>query len=56
MFMAKKYAKMSLTAIGARLDRNYATVIHGCKNIEERLPYEKQLQEDVSSIEKAILS
>ncbi len=56
MYMAKKYAKMSLTAIGARLSRNYATVIHGCKNIEERLPYEKQLQEDVASIEKAILA
>lgn len=54
MYMAKKHAKMSLTAIGARLSRNYATVIHGCKNIEERLPYEKQLQEDVAAIERNI--
>lgn len=56
MYMAKKHAKMSLTAIGARLSRNYATVIHGCKNIEERLPYEKQLQEDVEAIEKLFLA
>ena len=56
MYMAKKYAKMSLTSIGAHLSRNYATVIHGCKNIEERLPYEKQLQEDVAAIEKIILA
>lgn len=56
MYMAKKYAKMSLTAIGAQLSRNYATVIHGCKNIEERLPYEKQLQQDVAAIEKLIIS
>lgn len=55
MYLAKKHSKMSLTAIGARLLRNYATVIHGCKNIEERLPYEKQLQMDVAAIEKAIL-
>ena len=56
MYMAKKHAKMSLTAIGARLSRNYATVIHGCKNIEERLPYEKQLQEDVAAIEKLFIA
>lgn len=55
MYMAKKHGKMSLTQIGAHLSRNYATVIHGCKNIEERLPYEKQLQEDVSAIEKILL-
>lgn len=56
MYMAKKYAKMSLTAIGARLSRNYATVIHGCKNIEERIAFDKQLQEDVTAIEKAIFA
>lgn len=55
MYMAKKHGKMSLTQIGAHLSRNYATVIHGCKNIEERLPYEKQLQDDVAAIEKILL-
>lgn len=52
MYMAKKHAKMALTAIGTRLSRNHATVIYACKNIEERLPFEKQLQEDISAIEK----
>lgn len=56
MFMAKKHAQMSLTAIGARLCRNYATVIHGNKNIEERLQYEKKLQEDVAAIEAILLA
>ena len=55
MFMAKKHAKMPLKAIGARLDRTHATVLYACKNIEERLPLEKKLQEDVSAIESAIL-
>lgn len=55
MYMAKKHGKMSLTQIGAHLSRKYATVIHGCKNIEERLPYEKQLQDDVAAIEKILL-
>lgn len=56
MFMAKKYTDMSLTQIGARLSRNYATVIHGCNTIEDRLLHEKQLQEDVAAIERRFLA
>lgn len=56
MYMAKKHAKMPLTAIGTRLSRNHATVSYACKNIEERLPFEKQLQEDVAAIEKSFLA
>ena len=55
MYMAKKHAHMPLTAIGMRLARNHSTVIYACKNIEERLPFEKQLQEDVTAIEKAFM-
>lgn len=55
MYMAKKHAKMLLTAIGTRLSRTHATVLYACKNIEERLPLEKQLQEDVATIEKSLL-
>ncbi len=56
MYMAKKHAKMLLTAIGTRLSRTHATVLYACKNIEERLPLEKQLQEDISTIESLLLS
>ncbi len=56
MYMAKKHAKMQLTSIGMRLSRTHATVIHACKNIEERLPLEKQLQDDITAIENALLS
>jgi chromosomal replication initiator protein len=56
MYMAKKHAKMPLTAIGTRLSRNHATVIYACKNIEQRLPFEKQLQEDVAAIEKTFIT
>lgn len=55
MFLAKKHAKMSLTAIGTRLSRNHATVLYACNNIEDRLPVEKKLQEDVSKIEEMML-
>lgn len=55
MYLAKKHVKMPLTAIGTRLSRTHATVLYACKNIEERLPIEKQLQEDVNKIEAALL-
>ena len=41
MFLAKKHTKMPLKAIGTRLDRTHATVLYACKNIEERLPLER---------------
>jgi chromosomal replication initiator protein len=56
MYLAKKHAKMQLTTIGTRLSRTHATVLYACKNIEERLPLEKQLQTDVSTIESSLLS
>lgn len=55
MYLAKKHVKMPLTAIGTRLSRTHATVLYACKNIEERLPIEKQLQEDVNKIEAMLL-
>ena len=56
MYLAKKHAKMPFTAIGTRLSRTHATVLYACKNIEERLPIEKQLQEDVTKIEASLQS
>jgi len=56
MYLAKKLTKMPFTAIGSRIDRNYATVIYSCKNIEERLSLEKQLRDDVNAIEAALNS
>lgn len=56
MFLTKKHTKMPLKAIGTRLDRTHATVLYACKNIEERLPLEKKLQEDVNAIESTLLA
>ncbi|MDE6808569.1 MAG: chromosomal replication initiator protein DnaA [Muribaculaceae bacterium] len=52
MYLAKKHVKMQSVTIGTRLSRSHSTVLYAIKNIEERLPFEKQLQEDISSIEK----
>lgn len=55
MFLAKKIIKMPFTAIGARLGRSHATVLYACKNIEERMPLEKQLNDDLLAIEASIM-
>lgn len=54
MYLSKKLAKMPLTAIGTRLSRTHATVLHACNNIDERLAFEKQLQADVAKIEELL--
>lgn len=54
MYLSKKLAKMPLTAIGTRLSRTHATVLHACNNIDERLAFEKQLQTDVAKIEETL--
>jgi chromosomal replication initiator protein len=51
MYLVKKHTQLSSTNIGLRLSRNHATVLHACKNIEERLSVDKQLQEDLETIE-----
>ena len=56
MYLTKKHSKMPLTAIGTRLSRTHATVLYACKNIEDRLPHEKQLKDDVTKIESRIFA
>lgn len=51
MFLARRDAKMPATAIGTRLSRTHATVLHACRNIEERLSMEPALREDLAKIE-----
>ena len=51
MYLAKRHVKMPVTAIGTRLSRTHATVLHACRNIEERLSMEANLRNDVERIE-----
>lgn len=55
MYLAKKHTKMPLKAIGARLQRTHATVLHGIRLIDERLPIEKGLQDDITAIERELI-
>jgi len=56
MYFAKTEAQLSSTNIGLRLSRNHATVLHACKQIEQRLSLEKKFQEEVSQIEQQLRS
>ncbi|MGM9845564.1 MAG: chromosomal replication initiator protein DnaA [Muribaculaceae bacterium] len=54
MYLSKKLAKMPTTTIGVRLGRTHATVIYACRNIEERMPLERKLYDDIHAIEKVL--
>ena len=53
MYFAKKETQLSSTNIGLRLARNHATVLHACKQIEQRLSVEKDFRNEVAEIEAA---
>ncbi|MDE7401994.1 MAG: chromosomal replication initiator protein DnaA [Muribaculaceae bacterium] len=55
MYLCKKHTSLSSPAIGAKLNRQHATVLHGISTITERLEVSKELTEAVASIEKAML-
>ena len=50
MYFAKIEAQMSSTNIGLRLSRNHATVLHACKQIEERMSVEDKLKDEIAQI------
>lgn len=54
MYLAKKLVGMSLKKIGTKLGRTHATVIYACRNIEERLPIDKELSASIDAIQESI--
>jgi len=54
MYFAKKEINLSSTNIGMRLTRNHATVLHACKQIEQRLSVEKNFQSEIAEIENEL--
>ncbi len=54
MYMSKKLVGLSLKNIGTKLGRTHATVIYACRNIEERLPLERDLRQSVDAISQLI--
>lgn len=55
MYLCKKHTGLSLSAIGAKLNRKHATVLHGITTITDRLSVSREMSEAVESIEKSLL-
>ncbi|MBR6283232.1 MAG: chromosomal replication initiator protein DnaA [Muribaculaceae bacterium] len=50
MYFAKTLGNMSSTNVGMRLSRNHATVLHACKQVEQRVSIEKQFRQEIEQI------
>lgn len=55
MYLCKKHTSLSSPAIGAKLNRKHATVLHGISAIEDRLQVSQECIDAVASIEKSLL-
>jgi chromosomal replication initiator protein len=55
MYLCKKHTALSFPAIGSKLNRSHATVLHGVNAVEERLEVSPELRDAVSTIEKALI-
>ncbi len=52
MYLAQKYTKMPASRIGQLIGgRDHSTVLHSCNAVEQRLKVDKQLVNDINSIE-----
>lgn len=51
MYLAKKHTKLSSTAIGTKLSRDHATVLHAEKTVSQRASVDKQFQSVLAEIE-----
>lgn len=52
MYLCHKLTSLSSSAIGQKLNRRHATVLHGISAIEDRLPFAKDLSIAVETIEE----
>ncbi|MCM1369664.1 MAG: chromosomal replication initiator protein DnaA [Candidatus Amulumruptor caecigallinarius] len=55
MYLCKKHTNLSSPAIGAKLNRKHATVLHGISAVADRLRYSQEMSDAVCTIESALL-
>ncbi len=55
MYLSHKHTDLSSTAIGMKLNRKHATVLHGISTITDRLPLAKDLSTAVEAIETVLM-
>lgn len=54
MYLSKNKTQLSSTNIGVRFARNHATVLHACKQIEQRLSIDPKFKAEVAEIEEEL--
>ncbi len=55
MFLAKKYTKTSLSAIGSAIGgRNHATVLHACKTVQNQIDTDKNFRSQIEELERSL--
>lgn len=55
MYLSHKHTQLSSPAIGSKLNRKHATVLHGISSIQDRLTYSKELSDVLEAIEHDLL-
>lgn len=55
MYLTHKHTQLSSPAIGHKLNRKHATVLHGISSIKDRMTYCKELCNTISNIEAELL-
>lgn len=56
MYLCKKHTGLSSPAIGAKLNRKHATVLHGISAIADRIEVSHEISDAVAAIEKALFA
>ena len=56
MYLSQKLTSLSSSAIGHKLNRSHTTVLHGIKQVEDRVNFTKDLAEPVAAIEADLKS
>lgn len=55
MYLTHKHTNLSSPAIGHKLNRRHATVLHGITSIKDRLSYSRDLMDTITAIESDLL-
>lgn len=54
MYLAKEYVKDSLTTIGAAFGKTHSTILHACKNIEQKIKIDPSLARHLQLTQRAL--
>lgn len=54
MYLAKEFVKESLTTLGSAFGKTHSTILHACKNIEQKIKIDPQLARQLQLAKRAL--